>query len=603
MRKSVTRTFIVFTALTLAVVGLMLAGCGSGGGGMSSQVVSGNAAVGAPLAGQVSLKDSSSPAQQKTTVIGSDGSFAFDVTGLKAPYILQGNGTVSGITYKLHSFASGTGIANVNPLSNVVVAGAAGVNDPQQVYASPDPTTLNKIKSGLPVVTSEILSKLQPLLALYNATGKDPIKDHYEADHQGLDGMFDNVNITITNGVVAVVNAQNGAVIFTANVSDINNGQFSTDPNSLPQPTAVPVAPTGVSATGGTGQVTLSWSAVSAASSYNLYYSTTPGVTTASGTKISNVSTPYLQTGVAAGTSYYYIVTALNSSGESSASAQVSASVAAAPAAPVVPGSPSGVIATGGTKQVTLSWNSVSTATSYNVYYATSPGVTTANGTKIANVTTPAVHTALSDATSYYYIVTAVNSSGEGAASVQVAATTLSPAPSPTVPAKPSGLNAVGGTNQVTLTWTAVSGASSYNIYWSATSGVTTTNGTKVSGITSPYVKTGLAAGTPYYFIVTAANSVGESAASVQVTATTSAPVSKQLTLAWDAVAGAVSYNLYWSTVPGVTPSNGTKISGVSSPYTHTGLAAGTTYYYVVTAVDGSSESSASAPASGTTSL
>ncbi|MDD2271404.1 MAG: fibronectin type III domain-containing protein [Desulfuromonadaceae bacterium] len=593
----------MFIILTLVVAVLIMAGCGSGGGGVSSQVVSGNAAVGVPLAGQVSLKDSSSPPQQKTTVIGSDGSFAFDVTGLKAPYILQGNGTVSGVTYKLHSFASGTGIANVNPLSNVVVAGAAGVSDPQQVYAAPDALTLNKIKTGLPVVTSEILNKLQPLLALYNAIGKNPITDHYDADHQGLDGMFDDVTITITNGVVAVVNAQSGAVIFTASVVDITNGQFSTDPASLPQPPAVPASPTAVSAAVGTGQVTLSWSAVSGASSYNLYYSTTPGVTTVSGTKISNATTPYLQSGLAAGTSYYYIVTALNSSGESNPSAQVSASVPAASAAPAMPASPSGVIATGGTKQVTLSWNSVSTAASYNVYYATSPGVTTTNGTKIANVTSPAVHSDLSDATSYYYIVTAVNGSGEGAASVQVAATTLSPVPSPTVPTKPSGLNAVGGVNQVTLSWTAVAGASSYNIYWSATSGVTTVSGTKVSGITSPYVKTGLAAGTPYYFIVTAVNSVGESVASAQVTATTSAPVTKQLTLAWDAVANATSYNLYWSTVPGVTPANGTKISGVSSPYTHTGLAAGTTYYYVVTAVDSTSESSASSPASGTTSL
>jgi len=88
-----------------------------------------------------------------------------------------------------------------------------------------------------------------------------------------------------------------------------------------------------------------------------------------------------------------------------------------------------------------------------------------------------------------------------------------------------------------------------------------------------------------------------------QVTPETSTSVAKQLTMAWDPVDGATSYNLYWSTVPGVTPANGTKISSVSNPYPHSGLAAGTTYYYVVTAVNGSSESSASAPASGTTSL
>ena len=144
------------------------------------------------------------------------------------------------------------------------------------------------------------------------------------------------------------------------------------------------------------------------------------------------------------------------------------------------------MIATGGTNQVTLSWSAVSTATSYNVYYATTNGVTKTNGTKIANATSPAVLTGLTAGTTYYYIVTAVNSAGEGAASIQVAATTLAVVPTPTAPAAPTGVTAAGGANQATITWPAVTGAASYNIYWSTTSGVTKANGTKVAGCNQP---------------------------------------------------------------------------------------------------------------------
>jgi fibronectin type 3 domain-containing protein len=267
------------------------------------------------------------------------------------------------------------------------------------------------------------------------------------------------------------------------------------------------------------------------------------------------------------------------------------------------------VIATGGTNQVSLSWSAVNNATSYNVYYSTTAGVTKANGTKITNATSPAVQASLTAGTTYYYIVTALNGTGEGTASVQVAATTLVPTPAPTAPAAPTGVTAAGGTNLATISWTAASGATSYNLYWSTTSGVTKANGTKVAGVTSPYVKTGLSAGTTYYFIVTAANSIGESAASTQAFATTSAAPpavpsaptgvtatggANQVSLAWPAVSGATSYNIYWSTTSGVTTS-GTKITGATSPSVQTGLAAATAYYYIVTAVNSSGESVASA--------
>ncbi|MBT0653166.1 fibronectin type III domain-containing protein [Geobacter luticola] len=287
---------------------------------------------------------------------------------------------------------------------------------------------------------------------------------------------------------------------------------------------------------------------------------------------------------------------------------------AAVPPPTTVPAAPV-ASAVGGVNQVTVSWNGVSGATSYNIYWSTTAGVTPATGTRITGVTSPYVHTGRTAGTTYYYVVTAVNSAGESAPSAQVSAT---PTSTPAVPAAPLGVSAVGGANQVTISWAAVAGATSYTIYWSTATGVTPATGTPIANATSPYVQTGLTAGTTYYYVVTAVNATGESAPSAQVSATTapSAPLPPtaptgvtatavsptQVNVAWSAVTGAVSYNIYWSTTAGVTPATGTLIANATSPYSHTGRTASTTYYYVVTAVNAAGESVPSAQASATTS-
>jgi len=71
-------------------------------------------------------------------------------------------------------------------------------------------------------------------------------------------------------------------------------------------------------------------------------------------------------------------------------------------------------------------------------------------------------------------------------------------------------------------------------------------------------------------------------------------PGVQRTTVSWDAVPGASSYNVYWSTSSGVTPTSGTKVEGIGgSPFTHGSLAAGT-YHYVVTAVGDGGESAES---------
>lgn len=74
--------------------------------------------------------------------------------------------------------------------------------------------------------------------------------------------------------------------------------------------------------------------------------------------------------------------------------------------------------------------------------------------------------------------------------------------------------------------------------------------------------------------------------------------------LAWDAVANATSYNVYWGTASGVTVATGNQITGISTAaYSHNaenGLSGGGTFYYIVTTVNAFGESGSSAEVSST---
>jgi hypothetical protein len=168
--------------------------------------------------------------------------------------------------------------------------------------------------------------------------------------------------------------------------------------------------------------------------------------------------------------------------------------------------------ATAGNQQISLSWTASNGATSYHVKRGTQSGSPYPQVT--APTTTSDTDAGLTNGTLYYYVVSAVNSAGESGNSSEVSATPTAGS----IPAVPTGLTATAGNAQVTVSWNASSGATSYHVKRGTTSGGPYTQ--VAAPTTRSETDTGLTDGTPYYYVVSAVGSAGESANSNEVNAT-----------------------------------------------------------------------------------
>src|SRR5262249_55790750 len=139
------------------------------------------------------------------------------------------------------------------------------------------------------------------------------------------------------------------------------------------------------------------------------------------------------------------------------------------------PGAPNLTGAAPGTNSVSLAWsapssNGGSAITNYKVYRSTSSGTETLL-TTLGNVTS-FTDSGLSNGTTYFYKVSAVNAVGESPLSLEKSATPTAVA---TVPGAPNLTNATGGNASVTLGWTAPADGGSpitgYRVYRSTSSG------------------------------------------------------------------------------------------------------------------------------------
>jgi len=179
------------------------------------------------------------------------------------------------------------------------------------------------------------------------------------------------------------------------------------------------------------GKVNISWNNFPGAISYNIYFSITPGVTPWNSYKIPSASNPINVIDLDPGTTYYFAITAVDESGESSILMEKSYTVT----------DKAGLLTFGDlaekrqkvevqvTKeqvpegQAGFSWDNVPNSVSYNIYYSDSPGVTKQNGKKIANVTSPYTVKGLKREKVYCFVVTSVTNAGESMESTELSIT------------------------------------------------------------------------------------------------------------------------------------------------------------------------------------
>jgi fibronectin type 3 domain-containing protein len=335
-------------------------------------------------------------------------------------------------------------------------------------------------------------------------------------------------------------------------------------------------APTGLSAAASGTSITLSWTSVSGAGSYRIYRS----ISSDGGYSLVNgsvVGTSYTDSGLAAGT-YYYKVSAYGSGQESEQSSYASATVSSGGLS-----APTGLNATDSETSITLSWTSVSGASSYKVYRSGSSSGSYTSLNTASN--TSYTDSGLSVAT-YYYKVSTVSSAGTESPQSSAVSATVSLS-------GPSGIGITVSGNNISLSWYAVSGASYYKIYRD-----TSQNGTYPQIDTSSipvYTDSDLPAGRYYYKIsAVSSDEIEGKQSGTGVVIILSAPTGLNATvsgssvsLSWTAVDGAARYHVYRSTTD--EEYSYMFLESVYSPsYTDdSGLAAGTYYYKVAAETSG----------------
>jgi hypothetical protein len=184
----------------------LIAGCGGGGGKAGSAssppqntTITGVAAAGWPLTGNVTVKDSRGATSSAT--IGVSGQYTINVTGMVAPFVLMADGTIAGVSIQIYSGATQADIGgsiNITPLTDLIISNVGGEIS-ANFYSSGNFSNLTA--DNLNAQDVKLQAVLQPILSSAGVSSSiDLLRTFFETNNTGEDAVIDLLTIAAVNG-------------------------------------------------------------------------------------------------------------------------------------------------------------------------------------------------------------------------------------------------------------------------------------------------------------------------------------------------------------------------------------------------------------------
>ena len=179
------------------------------------------------------------------------------------------------------------------------------------------------VSKGIPVMIGEFGAGAKSSLAATNATESawNIASEYYWGKYVAESARGHGLSPFYWSTPGSLFDWTTGVVTDSQEISVLTGGA------APPPPNGAPYAASGLTATGGVGQVTLSWTAGSGATGYNLYRARQSGLENSNAAPVVTgiTGTSCADTGLNSGATYYYEVVATNSSGASGFSAEARA--------------------------------------------------------------------------------------------------------------------------------------------------------------------------------------------------------------------------------------------------------------------------------------